>query len=339
MASSDRDSRGWATARSNPRCGRKSGADRAGAVLALAQASYAEAQARTQAQTEQCERQDQVAGGADRAARSAVARPAGPEPRLAGRRAADPGETPADVIRQRPDVYRAQRTVAAGEAAAPRARPAAAQSEPFGQLAAQPVQCYIGQHHLQHLVDRAAVAEPATHWPRCPQRQRRRRAKPVRSGRAGLRRHLAPGGGRGRTVAGDAVGPAPDRHRRGRGRVCAAFRATEARHRVGLANLNELEEARRLRLNAESSAIALQQERFNAWVALYLALGDSIPPNPNRHPESNDEHCHPFPISSLAAALAVALLGLGLSACQRGATPPAAQSPRRRLRPATPSRP
>ena len=57
-----------------------------------------------------------------------------------------------------------------------------------------------------------------------------------------------------------------------------SFRATEARHRVGLASLPELEEARRLRLNAESSAIALQQERFGAWVALYLALGGGFDP-------------------------------------------------------------
>ena len=38
------------------------------------------------------------------------------------------------------------------------------------------------------------------------------------------------------------------------------------------------EDARRLRLNAESSTIALQQERFNAWVALYLALGGGFDP-------------------------------------------------------------
>ena len=57
-----------------------------------------------------------------------------------------------------------------------------------------------------------------------------------------------------------------------------SFLATEARHRVGLASLPELEDARRLRLNAESSAIALQQERFNAWVALYLALGGGFDP-------------------------------------------------------------
>ena len=57
-----------------------------------------------------------------------------------------------------------------------------------------------------------------------------------------------------------------------------SFHATEARYRVGLASLPELEDARRLRLNAESGAIALQQERFGAWLSLYLALGGGFDP-------------------------------------------------------------
>jgi len=35
-----------------------------------------------------------------------------------------------------------------------------------------------------------------------------------------------------------------------------SLQGTEARYRVGLASLNELEEARRLKLNADSSAVA-----------------------------------------------------------------------------------
>ena len=57
-----------------------------------------------------------------------------------------------------------------------------------------------------------------------------------------------------------------------------SFQATEARYRVGLASLNELEEARRLKLNADSSAVALQQERINAWIQLYVALGGGFDP-------------------------------------------------------------
>ena len=57
-----------------------------------------------------------------------------------------------------------------------------------------------------------------------------------------------------------------------------SFEATEARYRVGFANLNELEEARRLKLNADSSLVALQQERLNAWLQLYVALGGGFDP-------------------------------------------------------------
>ena len=57
-----------------------------------------------------------------------------------------------------------------------------------------------------------------------------------------------------------------------------SFTATEARYRVGFANLNELEEARRLKLNADSSAVNLQQERINTWIQLYVALGGGFDP-------------------------------------------------------------
>jgi outer membrane protein TolC len=61
-----------------------------------------------------------------------------------------------------------------------------------------------------------------------------------------------------------------------------SLQATEARYRAGLASLNELEEARRLKLNTDSSAVALQQERINAWIQLYVALGGGFDPvNPS----------------------------------------------------------
>lgn len=60
-----------------------------------------------------------------------------------------------------------------------------------------------------------------------------------------------------------------------------SFTATEARYKVGFASLNELEDARRLRLNAESGAIALQQERINTWINLYVALGGGFDPENN----------------------------------------------------------
>lgn len=57
-----------------------------------------------------------------------------------------------------------------------------------------------------------------------------------------------------------------------------SLKATEARYRVGLASLNELEEARRVKLAADSAAVALLQERIQAWIALYVALGGGFDP-------------------------------------------------------------
>jgi outer membrane protein TolC len=60
-----------------------------------------------------------------------------------------------------------------------------------------------------------------------------------------------------------------------------SFKATEARYKVGFASLNDLEDARRLQLNAESSAIGLQLERINTWISLYVALGGGFDPENN----------------------------------------------------------
>jgi len=60
----------------------------------------------------------------------------------------------------------------------------------------------------------------------------------------------------------------------------ASLAATQARYSGGLASLPELEESRRLALAAETALVALQQERLAAWVALYRAVGGgwSAPP-------------------------------------------------------------
>lgn len=52
-----------------------------------------------------------------------------------------------------------------------------------------------------------------------------------------------------------------------------SFVATEARYRSGLASLVELEDARRTALAAEMALVGLQRERAAAWIALYRALG------------------------------------------------------------------
>ena len=52
-----------------------------------------------------------------------------------------------------------------------------------------------------------------------------------------------------------------------------SFDSTEQRYRSGLANLVELEEARRTRLAAEIALVSLQRERVTAWIALYRSAG------------------------------------------------------------------
>lgn len=278
VATGDRDSRG-ATARSS------AVTERAGltapAVLALAQASHAEAQARTQAQAEQCERQ----------IKALVALTALPEPTV--RAQLQPGwapatmpalsvqAVPAEVLRQRPDVLRSQRElVAAGEAAGA-ARAAlwpnlslsgsvlrnrystSGGSTSFNTWSVGPLTLtlpLVGRSALTGNADAAqARYEAAAAAYAATLRQAVAEVEQALVTLSGLEQRL--------TATDTAVAG-----------YTRSFLATEARHRVGLASLPELEEARRLRLNAESSAIALQQERFNAWVALYLALGGGFDP-------------------------------------------------------------
>jgi outer membrane protein TolC len=61
----------------------------------------------------------------------------------------------------------------------------------------------------------------------------------------------------------------------------AAFVAAEDRYKNGLGSLLELEDARRTRLAAENAVVTLQRERSAAWIALYRAAGGGwTPPAP-----------------------------------------------------------
>ena len=53
----------------------------------------------------------------------------------------------------------------------------------------------------------------------------------------------------------------------------ASLDATQARFQANLANLFELEEARRAHLQAQNNVLALENERILAWISLYRALG------------------------------------------------------------------
>jgi multidrug efflux system outer membrane protein len=70
-----------------------------------------------------------------------------------------------------------------------------------------------------------------------------------------------------------------------------SFDGTESRYRGGLASLVELEDARRLRLAAELNQITLQQQRNTAWIALYRAAGGgwrAPDASSNASPDSTD---------------------------------------------------
>ena len=58
----------------------------------------------------------------------------------------------------------------------------------------------------------------------------------------------------------------------------AAFTGTEALYRGGLASLVELEDVRRSLLAASLAQVSLQGERLAAWVALYRAMGGGWTP-------------------------------------------------------------
>lgn len=53
----------------------------------------------------------------------------------------------------------------------------------------------------------------------------------------------------------------------------ASFIGAESRYRSGLGSLIEMEDQRRLALNAELSLVNVQRDRLGAWIALYRALG------------------------------------------------------------------
>jgi NodT family efflux transporter outer membrane factor (OMF) lipoprotein len=58
----------------------------------------------------------------------------------------------------------------------------------------------------------------------------------------------------------------------------ATFVAAEARYRSGLGSLIEMEDQRRLALGAELSLMNVQRDRIAAWIALYRALGGGWAP-------------------------------------------------------------
>lgn len=287
VALRDRDSRA-VTAQNN------STSERAGltapAVAALARASGAESAARYRQQEEVCERQ----------VKSLTALTGVPEPEVRQQLAAAPAllsserleslltvnAVPAEVIRQRPDVYRAQRELVA-----------ASEDVGVAKAALLPGLSLSGSLLRNRLSGEGTTATFNT-WAIGPISL----SLPL-LGRDALRASndsaqaryeaaaIAYAGTLSQAVAEveQALVSLASLRERGAATETAqagyeqSLKGTEARYRVGLANLNELEEARRLKLNADSSAVNLQQERINAWIQLYVALGGGFDPvnNPN----------------------------------------------------------
>jgi NodT family efflux transporter outer membrane factor (OMF) lipoprotein len=247
------------------------------ATASLARASAAEASARATQQAAQC----------DIELKSLVALTAMPEPMLRARLAGSWNEparadvmavaaVPAQLLTQRPDVYQAEREVAAASADVGTAR---AQRFPrlslAGSINAGTVRTGGVSTDLQTwsigplavtlpLFDggrRAADVDAAqARYEEAAQLYSARVRQAVREVEEAL---VTLESAKSRTQ--DAY-TAMEGYR-------ASFTATQARYDSGLASLVELEDARRTALAAETAWVALRRERVTAWIALYRAMG------------------------------------------------------------------
>lgn len=244
---------------------------------ALARASAAEASARATQQRALC----------DVEVKALVALTAMPEPRLRERLAAgwtDPSlagalavaSVPARVLAQRPDVFQAEREVAAASAEVGSAR-----ADRFprltlsGSIAAGSVRTGGVTTDLQTWsIGPLAVALPIFDGGRRAANEDAAQARYEEAAAlyaARVRQAV-------REVEEALVNLDSARLRNDDARVAmegyrASFAATQARYRSGLASLVELEDARRTSLAAETAWVALQRERVAAWIALYRAMG------------------------------------------------------------------
>jgi outer membrane protein, multidrug efflux system len=265
------------------------------ATAALARAGQADAESRLAQQNRQCEQQFKAIValvGADeprmreRLGTSAVL----PDPVAAGS-ALKVAAVPMEVIRQRPDVARAQQELVAAAEGVGVARAAlwpslsltgsvlrnrfttGGESTSFNTWSIGPLALslpLIGRAGLNASVEAAATRYESAALGY---------ANVLRRAIAEVEQSL---------VALDALRTQLSASQQAVAGYTRSFAATEARYRVGLANLNELEEARRLKLNADSSAVALQLDHLNTWIALYVALGGGFDPQIAPEPVRKD---------------------------------------------------
>jgi NodT family efflux transporter outer membrane factor (OMF) lipoprotein len=247
------------------------------ATAALARASAAEGAARATQQRAQCEVE----------LKALVALTALPEPQLQAKLAqpwAEPSQAaalavaavPAQVLAQRPDVYQAEREVAAASDDVGNA-----QAQRFPRLS-------LSGSIAAGVVRTGGVTADAQTWSigplavTLPIFDGGRRAANVAAAQARYEEAAGAYAARVRQAVREVeealVNLESARLRTEDARTATegyrvSFVATEARYRSGLASLVELEDARRTALASETAWVALQRERVAAWIALYRAMG------------------------------------------------------------------
>jgi outer membrane protein, multidrug efflux system len=252
------------------------------ASAALARASAAEGKARQTQQQAQC----------DLDVKALVALTALAEPDLRKQIAAAPGEQapfapiaiaqlPAQVLAQRPDLFQAEREVAAASAEI-----GSAQAQRYPRLG---LSGSIGALHMRS----DGVNTDLTTWSigplslSIPLFDGGRRAANVDAARARYEEAAVNYQARARQAVREVeeamVNLESTALRNEDAKVATegyrvSFNATQSRYQNGLASLVELEDARRTALAAEMALVALQRERQAAWIALYRAAGGGWSP-------------------------------------------------------------
>lgn len=253
------------------------------AVAALARASAAESAGRYQQQAALCDTQVKalaaLTGVDEPALRAALDQAHAWPARLDGLLTVP--AVPADALRQRPDVYRAQRDLVA-----------ASDGVGIARAALRPSLSLSG-NVMANRFRGGGLSVDGTTWsigPLSLNLPLLGRERLHAGADAAFARYEAAGIAYAATlrqavseVEQSLVSLAALRERAAAAEVAVAgyrrsLAGTESRWRVGLASLNELEEARRVLLAAESGAVALRQERLQAWINLYVALGGGFEP-------------------------------------------------------------
>ena len=246
------------------------------ATAALARASAAEAQARALQQRMQCDVEIKtlvaLTGWDEPALRARLATPAQPVPDTLFAI----GALPAQVLAQRPDVYNAEREVAAASAEVGSAQ---AQRYPRLSLSGSVGAASVRTGGVSTDLNTWTIGPLALSVPLFDGGRRSAQVNAAQARydeaatlyRAKVRQAVS-------EVEQALVRLQSTAERNASARTAArgyrsSFDATEARWRGGLANLVELEDARRTLLAADHVLITLQHERQAAWVALYRAAG------------------------------------------------------------------